>query len=57
LPDRLTHRIHIPEANGESYRLSESKRRTRKHPYLKNKSLTPEKNQKGLTSIMYPDIY
>lgn len=27
LPDRLTHRIHILEANGESYRLRESKRR------------------------------
>ena len=32
--DRLTHRVHILEANGESYRLRESKgrlkRRTRK---------------------------
>jgi len=27
LLDRLTHRIHILEANGESYRLRESKRR------------------------------
>jgi len=25
--DRLTHRVHILEANGESYRLRESKRR------------------------------
>ena len=25
--DRLTHRVHIFEANGESYRLRESKRR------------------------------
>ena len=25
--DHLTHRVHIPEANGESYRLRESKRR------------------------------
>jgi DNA replication protein DnaC len=29
LLDRLTHRVHILEANGESYRLSESKRRLR----------------------------
>lgn len=29
LLDRLTHRIHIIEANGESYRLKESKRRAR----------------------------
>ena len=28
--DRLTHRIHILEANGESYRLKESKRRARR---------------------------
>ena len=28
--DRLTHRIHILEANGESYRLSESTRRLKK---------------------------
>ena len=27
LLDRLTHRIHIPEANGQSYRFRESKRR------------------------------
>ena len=27
--DRLTHRIHILEANGESYRLRESRRRQR----------------------------
>jgi len=30
LLDRLTHRIHILEANGESYRLRESKKRTRR---------------------------
>ena len=27
LLDRLTHRIHILETNGESYRLTQSKRR------------------------------
>jgi DNA replication protein DnaC len=30
LLDRLTHRVHILEANGPSYRLRESKRRLRK---------------------------
>ena len=32
LLDRLTHRIHILEANGESYRLRESRRRLRHRP-------------------------
>ena len=27
--DRLTHRVHILEANGQSFRLNESKRRLR----------------------------
>ena len=30
LLDRLTHRIHILEANGDSYRLRESKRRLKR---------------------------
>ena len=30
LLDRLTHRVHIVEANGESFRLRESKRRQRR---------------------------
>ncbi len=30
LLDRLTHRVHIIEANGESFRLRESKRRQRR---------------------------
>jgi len=30
LLDRLTHRVHILEANGESYRLNDVKKRTRK---------------------------
>jgi DNA replication protein DnaC len=30
LLDRLTHRIHIIEANGESYRLREAKRRLKR---------------------------
>jgi DNA replication protein DnaC len=29
LLDRLTHHVHILEMNGESYRLAQSKRRTR----------------------------
>jgi len=32
LLDSLTHRIHILEANGESYRLRESRRRLRQRP-------------------------
>ena len=30
LIDRLTHRVHILEANGQSYRLSESKKRLKR---------------------------
>ena len=33
--DRLTHRVHILEANGESYRLSESRRRLKSRKPLK----------------------
>jgi DNA replication protein DnaC len=32
LLDRLTHHVHILEMNGESYRLSQSKRRSRRQP-------------------------
>ena len=32
LLDRLTHRVHILEANGESYRLQDSRRRLKKRP-------------------------
>ena len=31
LLDRLTHRVHIIEANGESYRLKDAKKRARLH--------------------------
>lgn len=34
LLDRLTHRIHILEANGESYRLTDSKRRAKRRKKL-----------------------
>ena len=30
--DRLTHRVHILEANGESYRLRESRKRQKRRP-------------------------
>ena len=30
LLDRITHRVHILEANGESYRLKDAKRRSRR---------------------------
>jgi DNA replication protein DnaC len=30
LLDRLTHRVHIPEANGESYRLRQAESRRKK---------------------------
>lgn len=30
LLDRLTHRVHILEANGQSYRLSDAKRRLKR---------------------------
>ena len=32
LLDRVTHRVHIIEANGESYRLRDAKKRTRREP-------------------------
>lgn len=37
LLDRLTHHVHILQLNGESYRLSSSKKRTRK-----DKALAPD---------------
>ena len=47
--DRLTHRVHILEANGESYRLSESRRRlkARKQPnQMHNEIKTEETTDK-----------
>jgi DNA replication protein DnaC len=35
LLDRLTHRCHILEANGESYRLHQAKKRSKRKPSLK----------------------
>jgi DNA replication protein DnaC len=42
LLDRLTHRVHILEANGPSYRLRESKRRLQKAQTKNNKGDVPE---------------
>ena len=35
LLDRLTHRVHILEANGESYRLRDARKRLRPHQTAK----------------------
>ena len=37
LLDRLTHRVHVLEANGPSYRLREAKRRLRKQTSSRRK--------------------
>jgi len=42
LLDRLTHRVHIIEANGPSYRLKESKRRQRKRTPSRQKTSQPK---------------
>ena len=36
--DRLTHRVHILEANGQSYRLTDAKRRLKNRPPASDKS-------------------
>lgn len=47
LLDRLTHRVHILEANGESFRLKEAKRRRRGHPAPPRKAQKPDGNDLG----------
>jgi DNA replication protein DnaC len=42
LLDRLTHRVHILEANGPSYRLRESKRRLKKRHSKEKKTSEPD---------------
>jgi len=42
LLDRLTHRVHILEANGPSYRLRESKRRLKKRHSKEKKTNEPD---------------
>jgi DNA replication protein DnaC len=44
--DRLTHRVHILEANGESYRLSESRRRLKARKPLKESREDPSKDNR-----------
>jgi DNA replication protein DnaC len=39
--DRLTHRVHILEANGESYRLRQSKRRLKRRDKPESQELNP----------------
>ena len=40
LLDRLTHHVHILEMNGESYRLAQSKRRSRRQPETPLQTIT-----------------
>ncbi len=42
LLDRLTHRVHILELNGESYRLKQSKARRRRDPRPADEAADPE---------------
>ena len=49
LLDRLTHRVHIVEANGPSYRLRESKRR------LRGRCLKPAKDTELNKDEMPPE--
>jgi DNA replication protein DnaC len=47
LLDRLTHRVHILEANGPSYRLGEAKRRLKKTAAEARRSATPPRQADG----------
>ncbi len=53
--DRLTHRVHILEANGESYRLKDAKkrasnaRRTRPHSRLPEPTIAPNRSPASAT--------
>jgi DNA replication protein DnaC len=45
VPDRLTHRCHILEAAGESYRLKDARRRSTSKKTAENPVKSPEKVQ------------
>ncbi len=45
LPDRLTHRCHILEANGESYRLRQARKRSNLKPLSRQDSNPKEKDK------------
>ena len=47
LLDRLTHRVHIIEANGPSYRLRQSKRRLKKSDPKRNDKDSPSSEKSG----------
>ena len=47
LLDRLTHRVHIIEANGPSYRLRQSKRRLQKGNATSDENDSPEPTKPG----------
>jgi DNA replication protein DnaC len=47
LLDRLTHRVHIIEANGPSYRLRQSKRRLRKQYPKNDEDDSPDSEKTG----------
>ena len=48
--DRLTHRCHILEANGESYRLKDARRRSTGKKAAENPAKPPEKDQSAETN-------
>ena len=45
LPDRLTHRGHILEVNGESYRLRQARKRSNLKPLSRQDSNPKEKDK------------
>ena len=54
LLDRLTHRVHILEANGESYRLREARNRLKKQA---SSATTLASTQGGLTAAVWRAIH
>ena len=50
LLDRVTHRVHITEANGESYRLKDAKRRA--EPQRRENSQKTSPSRKGSPTVL-----